>query len=291
MLYSEPLFRPPAEADSLIVQVTEGCAYNRCLFCPMYKGKNFRVHSQEEIGNHLTALHSVFGPDPHRVFLADGDALVMETAALTDVMAQVRSSFTAVRRFAAYGSVFSLAAKTKDDLLLLKTAGLRTIYLGLESGDEETLQRMGKYMEPRRMAEICRRVVEAGLNLSVMVVIGLGGRSRSAQHAEASARLVNEIGPSHTSLLNLLLAHTPLADDADYRDFGLADYFSEVAAFVAGIECRTIFRANHASNPIALEGVLPRDRDSLLGQLKSALVHSGSPLPPLLKGGAENGGI
>ena len=273
MLYSEPLFRPPAEAGSLIVQVTEGCAYNRCLFCPMYKGKNFRVHSPKEIDNHLMALHTEFGPDQHRVFLADGDALVMETPALLDVMAQIRSLFPGIRRFAAYGSVFSLAAKEKNDLLKLKQAGMRTVYLGLESGDEETLQRMEKYMEPRRMAEICRRVVEAGLNLSMMVIIGLGGRSRSRLHAEASAAMINEIKPSHTSLLNLLLAHTPLAADPDYNNFGLADYFSEVAAFVARIECRTIFRANHASNPVALAGILPRDRDRILAQIKTAQTH------------------
>lgn len=270
MLYAEPLFRPPAEADSLIVQVTEGCAYNRCLFCPMYKGKKFRVRSREEIAAHLHKLSSVYGPGQPRVFLADGDALVMETDAFLDAMAQVRSAFPAVRRFAAYGSVFSLAGKTGDDLLKMKAAGLRTVYLGLESGDEETLRRVGKYMEAPRMAEICRRVVEAGLNLSVMVVIGLGGRSRSRLHAEASARLVNEIGPSHTSLLNLLLAHTPLAADPDYRDFGLRDYFSEAAAFVAAIECRTIFRANHASNPIALQGVLPRDRERILSRMQTA---------------------
>jgi radical SAM superfamily enzyme YgiQ (UPF0313 family) len=207
------------------------------------------------------------------VFLADGDSLVLETPALLDVMAQVRNSFPAVRRFAAYGSVFSLAAKKTDDLLLLKKAGLRTVYLGIESGDGETLRRMEKYMEPRLMVEICCRVVEAGLNLSLMVVIGLGGRSRSRLHAEASAQMINEIGPSHTSLLNLLLAHTPLADDPDYRDFGLSEYFSEVAAFVARIECRTIFRANHASNPIALAGVLPKDRDRLLSQIQTALTH------------------
>lgn len=271
MLYSEPLFRPPAEAGSLIVQVTEGCATNRCLFCPMYKGKHFRILSPAEIDAHLRALHSTFGPDQHRVFLADGDALVMETPALLDVMAQIRGTFPCLRRFAAYGSVFSLAAKTEDDLRALKGAGLRTVYLGLESGDAETLRRMEKYMEPERMAKICRQVVGAGLNLSLMVVIGLGGLSRSQQHAEASARMVNEIGPSHTSLLNLLLAHTPLAVDPDYRDFGLEDYFSEVATFVSRIECRTIFRANHASNPIALAGVLPRDRDSIISQLKMAL--------------------
>jgi radical SAM superfamily enzyme YgiQ (UPF0313 family) len=269
MLYSEPLFRPPAEADSLIVQVTDGCAYNRCLFCPMYKGKNFRIHSPIEIDNHLVSLRTVFEPDQPRVFLADGDAMVLETPVLLDIMAQIRSSFPAVRRFSAYGSVFSLAGKTKDDLLKLKISGLRVIYLGIESGDEETLRKMGKYMEPRLMVEICRRIVETGLNLSVMVVIGLGGRSRSRLHAAASAKLVNEIAPSHTSLLNLLLAHTPLANDPDYSDFGLADYFAEVATFVSRIECRTIFRANHASNPLALAGVLPRDRDSILDQIKT----------------------
>jgi len=271
MLYSEPLFRPPAEAASLIVQVTEGCAYNRCLFCPMYKGKKFRIHTQEELDSHLEALRAIYGPDQTRVFLADGDALVMETPALLDVMAKTRRSFPGVRRFTAYGSVFSLAAKAKVDLLRLKASGLRTIYLGIESGDEETLRTMEKYMEPRRMVEICRRVVDAGLNLSVMVVIGLGGRSRSRLHAEASAAMINEIKPSHTSLLNLLLAHTPMADDPDYRDFGLADYFSEVAIFVSLIECRTIFRANHASNPLALEGVLPRDCAGILSKIQIAL--------------------
>jgi len=271
MLYSEPLFRPPAEAYSLIVQVTEGCAYNRCLFCPMYKGKEFRVHSPAEIAAHLRDLSAEYGLGHTRVFLADGDALVMETDALLAVIGQVRNAFPTARRFAAYGSVFSLADKSKDDLLRLKAAGMRTVYLGLESGDEETLRRMGKYMATPRMAEICRRVVAAGLNLSVMIVIGLGGRSRSLLHAAASARLVNEIGPSHTSLLNLLPAHTQLAADPDYRDFGLRDYFSETAAFVAAIECRTIFRANHASNPVALEGVLPRDRERILAEIQAAL--------------------
>jgi radical SAM superfamily enzyme YgiQ (UPF0313 family) len=271
MLYSEPLFRPPAEAHSLIVQVTEGCAYNRCLFCPMYKGKKFRMHTPEEIASHLRELYSVYGPDQSRVFLADGDALVMETGAFQAAMEQVREVFPVARRFATYGSVFSLADKTRDDLLKLKAAGLRTVYLGIESGDEETLKRMGKYMAPARMAEVCGRVVASGLNLSVMVIVGLGGRSRSRPHAEASAKLINEIGPSHTSLLNLLLAHTPLAADPDYRDFGLQDYFIEAAAFVAAIECRTIFRANHASNPVALEGVLPRDRERILDQVDAAL--------------------
>lgn len=274
MLYSEPLFRPPAEAYSLIVQVTEGCAYNRCLFCPMYKDKQFRVHAPAEIAAHLRDLGYAYGYDHSRVFLADGDALVMATDVLLATMAQVRNAFPAARRFAAYSSVFSLADKTGNDLLKLKAAGLRTIYLGLESGDEETLHRVNKYMAPPRMAEVCRRVVDAGLGLSVMVMIGLGGRSRSRLHAEASARLVNEIKPSHTSLLNLLLAHTPLAADADYRDFGIKDYFSETAAFVAAVECRTIFRANHASNPIALEGVLPRDRQRILAQIQAALDRS-----------------
>jgi radical SAM superfamily enzyme YgiQ (UPF0313 family) len=271
MLYVEPLFRPPAEAYSLIVQVTEGCAYNRCLFCPMYKGKTFRIHTPEEIASHLRDLHSAYGPGQARVFLADGDALVMETGALLAAMEQVRNVFPATRRFSTYGSVFSLVEKTTEDLLKLKGAGLRTIYLGIESGDEETLRRVGKYMAAPRMAEVCRRVVKAGMNLSVMVVVGLGGRSRSLIHAEASARLVNEIAPSHTSLLSLLLAHTPLAHDPDYRDFGLRDYFSEVQAFVAAVSCRTIFRANHASNPVALEGVLPRDRERILAQVRRGM--------------------
>jgi radical SAM superfamily enzyme YgiQ (UPF0313 family) len=265
--YSEPVFRPPSEAFSLIVQLTEGCAYNRCRFCPMYKTKLFHCKSTSELAVHLDDLRTLFPDRFSRAFLADGDGLVVPTADLLAAMAAVRLRFPAVRRFGIYGSVFSLAGKTVADLRQLRAAGLRVLYLGLESGDEETLKRMDKFLPTGRIIDLCRSVGAAGINLSVTVIIGLGGRTRSRPHIRESVALVDAIGPSHTSLLNLMLVHTPLRHDPDYYAFDPDDYFRETAAFIAGLTCRTIFRANHTSNPVALEGVLPRDRDRLLAEI------------------------
>jgi len=233
----------------------------------MYKTKKFRTRTRTEIGNHLEDLGRLRRGPVHRVFLADGDSLAVETERLLEMMAEVRRCFPEVRRFGIYGSVFSLADKTTAALTALREAGLRVIYLGIESGDEEVLRRMDKYMPVKEMEAHCRKAGPAGLNLSVMVIVGLGGRERSHPHVEASAALVNRIAPSHTSLLNLMLDHTPLRRDPAYSDFTLSDYFREVRRFVEMIACRTIFRANHASNPVALEGVLPRDRERLLAEV------------------------
>lgn len=267
MLYSEPLFRPPAEADSLIVQLTEGCAYNRCRFCPMYKSKSFSRRSPAGLTAHLADLRAAFPGGHRRVFLADGDALTLPTEEVLAAMRQVRAVFPTVQRFGVYGSVFSLAGKSVAELAELRAAGLRVVYLGLESGDEATLRRMDKFMPAAEMIAHCRKVAAAGLNLSVMILIGLGGRGGSKVHITASAAMVDAVAPSHTSLLNLLVQHTPLRNEPEYRDFTIADYFRETAAFIAAVECRTIFRADHASNPLALAGVLPRDRGRLLAEI------------------------
>ncbi len=267
MPYSQPVFRPPAEANSLIVQLTSGCATNRCRFCPMYKKKKFSSKSHPQLLEHLLHLKRHFPDHFTRAFLADGDALTLPAEHVIAAMNLVRDHFPSVRRFGIYGSVFSLCGKTATELLQLKQAGLRVIYLGIESGDEEILRRMDKFMPVQKMIDNCRNVISAGLNLSVMIIIGLGGISRSGPHIRASLEMINAIEPTHTSLLNLMLDHTPLLWDPDYSNFSLSDYFRETATFIAGIRRRTIFRANHASNPVALEGVLPDDCVRLLAEI------------------------
>jgi len=225
MLYSEPLFRPPAEAHSLIVQVTEGCAYNRCLFLPMYKGKKFRIHTPEEIAAHLRELSSVYGPDHTRVFPGrrrcpgHGDRLFPSRP-----WSRCAAFFPPRRRFATYGSVFSLADKSKDDLLKAEGGGIAHHIPGHRvggRGDAATGGQIhgcaahGRGLPPRGR---CRpEPVGDGRRRS-------GGRSRSRIHAEARPNWSTR-SPQPYSLLNLLLTHTPLAGDPDYRDFGMRIIF------------------------------------------------------------------
>ena len=267
LIYSEPVFRPPAEAGSLIIQLTEGCPWNRCLFCPMYKGKEFKMKGAAELADHLGQLAAAYGQAYRRAFLADGDSLALSAEELEAAMISARHFFPGLNRFGIYGSVFSLAAKSVSDLERLRRQGLRFVYLGLESGSEAVLTRVDKYMPADEMIDNCRRVTAAGLSLSLMVIVGLGGLDMSAVHARETAAVVSAIAPPHTSLLNLMLEHTSLKKDPNHRSFNLSDYCREVWAFLKALECRTIFRANHASNPLALEGVMPRDRERLLAQL------------------------
>lgn len=268
MTYSEPVFRPPAEADSLIVQLTEGCSYNLCTFCPMYKGKSYRLRSYREFIDHLKYLRE-FTPDVvNRVFIGDGDALGVEQAHLRQAISAINKFFPHTRKLGIYGSVFSLRDKKVSDLRELKEMGLKYVYLGIESGDPEVLRRIKKYMEPEQMIALCRRPGQAGLVLSVTIVIGLGGLDRSREHIRASAEMTDRIAPTHTALLRLMRAHTPLTEDENYRVFSNNHYYREVAGFIRKIRNRTIFRADHASNPYPLRGILPRHRQRLLGEVE-----------------------
>ncbi|HBE03206.1 MAG: hypothetical protein A2096_16705 [Spirochaetes bacterium GWF1_41_5] len=266
-MYTEPVFRPPAEAHSLIIQAQIGCPYNRCLFCAMYKSKAYRVKTRSEYLEHLEFLKNKFGRQ-QRAFIADGDALIIENELLLDYM-QLAGKILGCRRFGMYGSVFSLAKKTPPELTALRNAGLKTVYAGLESGHNETLQIMGKNYDSGQAEIVCKKTAPAGLTLSVMFVIGLGGKKFSREHIEASARLLNKISPAHTSLLSLMTGHTPLEHDPGY-DISLSAYLDELELFISLTECRTVFRNNHASNYLPLEGILPRDRERLLSEIARA---------------------
>jgi len=267
MTYAEPVFRPPAEAGSLIVQLTEGCSYNRCTFCPMYKNKPFRLRSPGEFEAHLAFLQKIRGTSAHRAFIGDGDPLTVSTDRILRAIRSIREYFPSVRKLGIYGSVFSLRGKNDRELAALRDQGLKYVYLGLESGDEEVLRRVDKYTSRAEMIRSGIRVLKARLVLSATVVIGLGGRDRSERHILASAELVNRIGPTHISLLRLMLSHTSLVRDPNHRSFSDRDYRREVGEFVRRVTARTIFRADHASNLIPLRGILPRDRDRLLTRL------------------------
>jgi len=269
MNYSEPVFRPPAEAASLIVQLTEGCRFNRCRFCAMYKQKRFRVRTAEEVASHLDWLAGVTPPTA-RCFIGDGDALCLDTDRLRAVMTDIRRRFPAVRRFGVYGSPRQVLDKGPDDLKRLRAAGLAFIYLGYESGSEAVLAAMNKPCSFSEMVRSGRMVRDARIKLSATFIIGLGGKQKRAEHIDHSTALINAAVPAYTSLLALMPQGTPLRDDPEYNQAGYEEYVAELTGFVSGINGRTVFRANHASNALPLEGRFPRDRERLLAEISHA---------------------
>ncbi len=270
--------RPPAEADSLILQLTTGCPHNRCAFCGAYQRLPFRVRRPEEFRQHALWLRELepWGTYATRVFLADGDSMMLTTEALLEAFAVTQSIFPQARRFAAYAGPRGISSKTDVDLLRLKTAGLNTLYLGLESGSDAILADMRKGATASDMIAAVQKAQQAGLRVSVMVLLGLGGPERSLEHARATADVLNRMQPRLLSALTLMLIPgTPLWQQAQEGRFRLLDpreTLLELRELLAGLRLeRTVFAANHASSFLPITGALPRDREQLLGEIDAAL--------------------
>ena len=270
------VFRPPGEADSLIIRVTLGCSHNACTFCGMYRNVKFRVRQKEEILIQINlAVNS--HPNIRRVFLADGNALVLPTAKLLEIMDLLHRAFPKLARITCYGGPKDILRKSIADLTALKKAGLKIIYLGLESGDEEVLWEVNKGVSLAEMVEAGRRVIDAGIRLSVMVILGLGGRKRTKEHALNTALAINDINPSMLSTLTLMLeGRTPLAIAAEKGDFlplSALEIMQELELMMRCIKVSkpTIFRSSHISNLLPLAGTLPKDKDLLLSEIHEML--------------------
>jgi radical SAM superfamily enzyme YgiQ (UPF0313 family) len=273
-----PQFRPPAEAESLILQVDEGCPYNRCRFCAMYQDMPFRRRPLNEV-HRLIELLSRRYPDVRRVFLADGDVMHRPAAELKAILEQLGQSLPRLARVNLYATGRAIAAKSDAELRRLRELRMHTIYLGLESGDEEALRQMEKGETASHMVEAGMRAQDCGLHLSVIVLIGLAGRKASRRHAQATAAALNLLQPRLLSVLRLIpIPGTPLDDDIKegrFEPLSELQAVEELRELVAGLQLNnTIFRANHSSNILPLEARLPNDQQRLLGELK-ALLHSG----------------
>lgn len=287
---NEPRFRPPAEADSLILQVDRGCPHNRCTFCGMYRDVRFSARTAAEIED-LVRREARARPDAARVFLADGDVMHRPFEELAWILRLLREALPALRRVSAYANGRSILAKTAEQLNRLRDLKLHTLYLGLESGDEEILRQVRKGETAAEMVEAVRLAQECGLRLSVMILIGLGGAERSAIHAAATAAALNRMQPRLLSALRVIpVPSTPLFDDVARGRFQpLSQHRAvlELRRLVGDLRLeRTVFRADHSSNVIPLEARLPRDRDSLLATLDRLLATGSldrdSPGPPPL---------
>ncbi len=279
-MYHEPLYRPPAEANSLILQITLGCSYNKCSFCSMYETKEFKIKDIKKVYKEIDTL-SIY-QDTRRVFLADGDALACDTSFLVEILKYLKKSFPKLQRVSSYASPYNLLEKTQEELNLLRVHGLSLVYYGIESGNHELLKYINKPMKPSRMIEGLNKATKANMKISATVILGLGGKNLSKQHIEDSAKLVNECEHiNYLSTLQLGVSHTK--EDAFFKRFedknqefvfcSDKDMLEEQKRFISLINPKKpiIFRSNHASNALPLKGTLPKDRGELLVILDKAI--------------------
>jgi len=275
--YIEPVYRPPSEARSLILPVTDGCSWNKCTFCEMYTApqKKFRARDDDEVMRNIRDTGARFGNAIQRIFLADGDALVLPTRRLLAILEAIHTHLPGVRRISSYCLPRNLRKKPQADLDALAAAGLKMVYVGAESGDDTVLERVHKGETFETTREALDKLGAAGITRSVMILNGLGGQVLSAQHADQSARLMNATQPEY---LSTLVVSFPLgearyrADFPDWQPLDQPGLFAEMERFVDGLELKkTVFRSDHASNWLVLKGTLGADKARLLAQVRAAI--------------------
>lgn len=265
------LFRPPAEADSLIIRVADSCPWNGCTFCGMYKGVPYKFHGLKYAEREFAKAVKRW-PDVRRIFLADGDVMHLDFQTLEMMLVSLNEKFRHLARASIYANGTSILIKTDDELRRLKELKLHTLYMGLESGDNGTLRAVNKRETAEMMIEAGRRAQAAGLRMSVMVLIGLAGEQGSLRHAQETAKAVNAMQPRLLSALRLVTTpNTPLYKDGFQM---ITEYAAaaELRELIRGLELKqTVFRADHSSNIIPLEGRFPKDKERLLVQLDALL--------------------
>ena len=276
MRYEGKLYRPPSEADSLILQATIGCSWNRCTYCDMYRDKPvFRLRPLEECLEDLRAAGAAFGDEVEKLFVADGDALTMPMEHWSPILAEARRQFPKLTRVSCYAMARNVLEKTDDELAQLRREGLRMLYVGPESGDPLTLKRIAKGDGFDEHVEAARRARAASLALSVIVLLGIGG-DRADEHARGTADLVTRMDPAFFSALTVtVVPGTPLATLAARGRFAVPavpELLRELRTMVAhAAPTDAVFRTNHASNYLPLGGRLPRDRARIVATIDAAL--------------------
>lgn len=295
MRYEGKLYRPPSEAHSYILQATIGCTWNNCTYCDMYREKVFRLRGLDEVLADVAEAGRRFGRGVEKVFVADGDALVMPMDHWRAVLPALAAAFPGLRQVSCYAMASNVLAKTPGELEELRRSGLTLVYMGPESGDETTLRRLAKQPRPAGVARSAAylydahvaasaRARAAGIAVSAIFLLGAGGVARTVEHARGSARLATDMNPEFLAALTLtVVPGTPIARTASHQGFVLPDaagLLTELRTFVG--EARptdALFRTNHASNYLPLAGRLPRDAGRMVRAIDAALAGS-VPLRP-----------
>jgi radical SAM superfamily enzyme YgiQ (UPF0313 family) len=285
--YVEPVYRPPSEADSLILPVTDGCSWNKCTFCEMYTApqKRFRPRDEAEILESIRRCGEELGDGVRRVFLSDGDAMTLSTRRLATVLEAIRRDLPSVRRVSSYCLPRNLRKKSVEELRELAALGLSFVYVGAESGDDEVLAAVSKGETFESTREALEKLGEAGIKRSVMILNGLGGEKLSRQHALNSAKLMNAAQPEFlaTLVVSFPQGETRLrANFPRWEPLSVMGLMQEMEMFLSALELkRTVFRSDHASNWLVLKGTLGADKERMLQQLRAAIAApEAAPLRP-----------
>lgn len=273
--YDPPVYRPPGEWRSFLVQATIGCSHNGCTFCGMYKGKKFRIRSMDDIIGDIREA-AAFYNQYEKVFLCDGDAIVMKTEDLLEIIGEIKKDFPHCRLISTYAGPRSTLSKTPEELKILHEAGLGRAYLGIETGMESLLKSTNKGVSRAEMLEAGLRLRNAGIDLWGIILIGLGGKPLSMENARETAKLINEMQPNHLSAMNYTpVEGTKLGNQAlrgEFQVLGAKESLMETAELIRNLEVSGMhFTSDHASNYLPLKGTLNEDRDKLLRLIDGAI--------------------
>ena len=274
---SDLLYRPPGEWKSYLLQCTIGCSNNQCTFCGMYKEKKFRIRPTEEILEDIDMARAYYGPGLQRVFLMDGDAIIINTEDLLRILRKLYDTFPALEKVTLYAGPRSTLSKTPEELKALHDAGLSRAYLGVESGSDAVLKFIHKGVNAQQMLQAGQRLVEAGIDLWVTIILGITGEGGDwREHILSTAQIINEMKPRHLSAMTFAPAKgTPLGDDVlagRFKVYGPDHILEECRLLIEHLDVDPLhFTSNHASNYLPLKGGLPEDREKFLSLIDQAL--------------------
>lgn len=273
--YDEPLFRPPAEARSAIIQATLGCSWNQCTFCEMYTSKKFKARSIEDVKSDISNLAGYY-KGVKKIFLADGNAFVLSAKKLIPILDEINKKFGKIQRVSSYALPKDILSKSEQELKELKDLGLKLLYIGIETGDEELLKLIHKGETFNSTVDGITKAHKIGIDTSIMIINGLGGKVYSEQHALKSAEIINKVNPKFLSTLTLSLPygleHFQNRFEGCYQQQTIVELFKELRLFIKNLEPENvIYRSNHVSNNIPLQGTLSKDKDVLLMLLEKAI--------------------
>lgn len=275
MDYVEPVFRPPSEAYSALLQITVGCSHNKCRFCEMYKTKRFSIKKDETIFADIDELARDYR-HVKRLFLCDGDALIVPQKRLVKILKRINEKMPWLERIGTYANTKSIKMKSVDDLKELKDLGIKIAYMGLESGDDVILEQMNKGADTEKMIEMAKKIKASGIKLSVTVLNGLGSRERSYIHAKKTGEVLTRMKPDYVGALSFMITPgTPLYKEeysrGEFEILKPEELLEEIGVMIAHTDIDGLFHANHASNYLPIRAKLPEDKNKTLGLIEDAL--------------------
>ena len=288
--YDAPLYRPPSEAKSLIFQVTLGCSFNECSFCDMYRSKEYSERSWDEVKGEIDMMSKML-PDTTKIFLADGDALNLDTEYMIKIVKYIYEKFPNLERVSCYAMPMNLLKKTPEELDSMKKAGLDMLYLGIETGSDILLKKVTKGATAKTIIKSCKKAKDAGFTLSCMVILGIGGSKYSSENARETAKVISAVKPDYVGALTLYLENG-IKDEfmtkfnEEFIRISDSEAIDELQELISGIDVndKVVFRANHGSNAYNVAGTFPEDKQAMLDKITWMKEHPEVVKPQGLRG-------